>query len=464
MTSNPAIKRYWLIVFIVTSLTCKKVIQPPQPQFEKLEAISSLYQKNPFQAIKLLHSIEDTNLQNEKARLLFKIYIDQRQYRHAINIVESLKIAVARESLAMVYARAGNFASAARFATHPLIKGIFFYRAGDYDSTIEQLKNPVNEYDDYRLHYLARALFKKGYWREVEQTLRTVKTIPPYLEEEHFELLARSLTNSGEPDQAEAIIEQIKDEPLRLYLKIGLLEQRGEKAEALNLAWGLITRFPRSNFALSMLEKVRPRNVAEFVAAAEVYYNINNYRKALNYLNHALKNPKANFLRGMIFYQLNNYDSALHYLTLCKNARSYYWRGRIYETRNQDSLAIIAYDSLLLKFPGDQIHLRALRRKGHLFEEKALFNKACSIWVAIANQFPQERRRHLFRCGLLCYRSGEVDKAREFFRQDSSPEFIYWQIRMNERLGLETESLRIELLKRYPMSYYTMIKERQNRF
>ncbi len=357
-----------------------------------------------------------------------------------------------------------SYEKAAQLSLHPLIKGIFFVRARNYDAAIEVLNSPIGELEDHRLFYLAQALYNKERWQEAKEELSKALRIPPYLEEEYYEILVQSLVKLKETERATEIINRIKNRAHQLYLKAKLFDREGRKAAAQKLYWDLIGRFPGSAQAYSALDQVQPKHSKEFIALAELFYYHANYRKALSYLNRAKGNSSTYFLRGMIFYNLGRYDSSLYYFSLNNSLKSYYWRGRIYETQNQDSLALMSYDSLLIKFPNAQFRLRALRRKGHLLEERASFIEACSTFVTIALQFPEEKKRNLFRSGLLCYRMGQIDKAKEFFSQDSSAEFIYWHMRMNERLGLSTESLKVELLKRHPLSYYTMIKEKQNQF
>lgn len=124
----------------------------------------------------------------------------------------------------------------------------------------------------------------------------------------------------------------------------------------------------------------------------------------------------------------------------------------------------MTYDSVLLITHDRVLQRRVLRRKAHLQEEISSLDQACSTFVTIANKYPEERKRNLFRTGLLRYRMGDLTRAREFFSQDSSSEFLYWNMRMTTRLGMNHDSLKAELFGRYPISYYTMIKEKQYQF
>ncbi len=453
-----------LSLLLLTSSDCKKVIQFTKPNRDKIEFASAIYKTKPFTALATLETIEDTLLTKEKSQLLFKIYLDQREYKKALELIENTRLPVPDESLAVIYALNNQHDKAAQLITEPLIKGIFFVRSKNYDAAIQILSESYGDYEDYRLFFLAKAQYNKNRWNEAKNSLLRVSAEPPNLEEEYYELLARCLIKTGQTSQAEQLVEEIENPALRLYLVAKMFDQGGQLKTARQQYWHLIKRFPGSEYAYLVLDRIRPATSSEFGALAQLFYLRGNYKKALAYLNSAKRDEAHYYLRGMIFYSSGSTDSALNYLSKTRNLKSYYWRGRIYEKQGQDSLAIVMYDSLTTKFPTSSYRRRALRRKGHLLEENYLLEQACSTYATIAVQFPQEKSRNLFRSGLLCYRLGQVSQAREIFRQDSASEFIYWQMRMNERLGQGTESLKVELTNRFPISYYTMIKEKEIRF
>ncbi len=452
-----------VVLLLFVGLGCKKVMQPPvRPAQEKVNFAASVAQINPFAALKIL--VGDTTLKKERASLLVRLYLDQREYPKATALIESLKLAVSPDSLAALYALSGDYERAARLTKDHLIKGIFFVRAESYDSAINSLGAGKHQLENHRLFYLGKALYNKNRLREAEYHLLLAKTIPPYLEQGHYELLARCLVQSGQAARAGEVVAQIKDDALRTYLEAKLAELGGDAVAAEKLYWQAIERFPGSGSAFSALGFVKPKLPGQFKALADVYYQRGNHKKALSYLNRAGKTAGTSYLRGMIYYGMNMFDSAAFYLHRSKSPKAYYWLGRIFETLNQDDQAIAAYDTSLARTTEGSLRRRVLLRKGHLLEEHASYAQACSTFLAIALQYPSERRRNLFRSGLLCYRSGQVTKAKEFFAQDTAAEFIYWHMRMNDRLGLKNDSLKNELLARYPLSYYTMIKEKTTKF
>jgi len=452
-----------LIAFLaILPAGCKKVMQPARPAQEKVDFAASVAQVNPFTALKIL--VADTTLRKERTSLLVKLYLDQREYPKATALIESLKLAMSPDSMAALYALSGKYERAAQLTNDHLLKGIFFVRAESYDSAIKSLAVGKHHLEDHRLFYLGKALYNKNRLREAEQHLLLVKTIPPYFEQSYYELLARCLVQSGQAARAGEVVAQIKDDALRTYLEAKLAELGGDALAAEKLYWQTIERFPGSGSAASALDFVKPKLGSQFRALADVYYQRGNHKKALSYLNRAGKAAGASYLRGMIYYSMNMFDSASFYLHFSKSPKAYYWLGRIFETLNQDDQAIAAYDTSLARTSEGSLRRRVLLRKGHLLEEHASYAQACSTFLAIALQYPGERRRNLFRSGLLCYRAGQVTKAKEFFGQDTAPEFLYWHMRMNDRLGLKNDSLKSELFARYPLSYYTMIKEKASQF
>ncbi len=62
------------------------------------------------------------------------------------------------------------------------------------------------------------------------------------------------------------------------------------------------------------------------------------------------------------------------------------------------------------------------------------------------------------------YKVGQLNEATGILNTREEPEFVYWHIRVRERLGEPVESLKGYLIDTYPLSYYSLVRHSNTAF
>jgi tetratricopeptide (TPR) repeat protein len=144
----------------------------------------------------------------------------------------------------------------------------------------------------------------------------------------------------------------------------------------------------------------------------------------------------------------------LNYFHRSTRAEAYYYRALIYENRQEYRSAMRNYDSLINQYKDSKFAIRALKRKAFLMEDIGDTLGAVATFVRV------KEKASNFRAGFQLFRIGKLEKALEIFSSYKEPDFIYWQIRTKERLGESTDILKDYLSREFPLSYYTLVKNK----
>ncbi len=147
---------------------------------------------------------------------------------------------------------------------------------------------------------------------------------------------------------------------------------------------------------------------------------------------------------------------SLKYLARSNWTAAYYYRGRVYEKLNSYAKAIAIYDSLQIINKKSDYAKRALKRKAFLYEDIGDTLRAVETFLAI------NEKNTRFRAAMQLFRIGKLVKADSILKVSTDPEFLYWRIRIKDRLGQSTEDLRNHLADMFPLSYYNLVRNRND--
>jgi tetratricopeptide (TPR) repeat protein len=187
-----------------------------------------------------------------------------------------------------------------------------------------------------------------------------------------------------------------------------------------------------------------------------VYYHHGNYDKALEHFSKSNADDAVNYYTGRIYYNRSSYSLSLKYLARSNWTAAYYYRGRVYEKLNSYAKAIAIYDSLQIINKKSDYAKRALKRKAFLYEDIGDTLRAVETFLAI------NEKNTRFRAAMQLFRIGKLVKADSILKVSTDPEFLYWRIRIKDRLGQSTEDLRNHLADMFPLSYYNLVRNRND--
>jgi tetratricopeptide (TPR) repeat protein len=128
----------------------------PEPDY--LKEAKYHYQKQPLYAYALLKdSVTSIEYRQERALILARIYIDQREYKRAAAVLDSIawSVALTPYERDIILLKTKRWATLVQTTQDSLLKGISYYHLGEYEKAIELLTKPIKP-DDYRLLYLAK--------------------------------------------------------------------------------------------------------------------------------------------------------------------------------------------------------------------------------------------------------------------------------------------------------------------
>jgi len=345
--------------------------------------------------------------------------------------------------------RTQNWTRIAAISDDDLLRGIAYYNLEMYDQAIEHLSSD-DQPEDYRLIHLAKAYMKKEDYDNARWAIFRISTISDYLFNEYQDLLFNILLELPDLEVVQVELKKLKDPALRTYVMLRVHEKKKEQSRVSAAAWNLINDYPQSPGALHALDYVKPKTKGENRAYGRVLYYNNEYTKALRYLQQGSLDDAARYYLGRIYYDRENYTKALANFAACSWSAAYYYRGRIYERLDENARAISVYDTLADLREGSDYAVRGLKRKAFLLEDIGDTLNAVATFLRI-----NERNTKL-RAAMQLYRIGDLREALQILENHDVPEFIYWQIRIRERLSEPAESLQQHLPAKYPLSYYTL--------
>jgi len=452
------VKRAFFFLGIFLILSCPKPVSvriTPMPEENYLKEAAQTYLRKPSYAFELLNRVKTPEQKTIKTRLMVRLYMEQREYERGARLLDSTgwDVGLSDPENERILARCQRWGQLAEKAVDPVLKGKAFFQSGDYEKA-RNLLNGDYEPRDYVKLYLAKALKCLNDFDRALQVILETDSIRPYLQEEYQSLLFDLLSNAEDFNTVKNQLNRLKEPALREYTLLKFYEKKRDLARLDETAWRMIRSYPASAGALYALPLVKPRSSAQHRLVGLVYYNHAEYAKAIPYLEATAPDSITNYYLGRSCFESKSYGRALNYLKAGKGPEAVYYRGRIYENQNDRDRAVAVYDSLYARYPGSKYAVYGLRQKAFLLEDAGDTLKAVAAFLKI------NERNTKFRAALQLYRIGQLDEARQILEQSSEPEYVYWLIRVRERLGQPVDSLKDYLTGHYPLSYYSLLKNR----
>ena len=457
----------WFVFLVLIVISCpspgtKEITLERIPEAELIIEAGHTAKQRPLYAFELLKKINKPQYRIDKLKILLDIYLNQREYARASVLLDSLQdgLNIKDDSLlkrlcSRVFLEQKNWQKILELAYDPILKGIALYNLQRYNEAIEYLSQNT-ELKDYCLIYLSRCYYKLNDFQNALNVALEIDSVSPALSYEYQNLLFDLVLNSKDISGVKKELSKIKDSAARKFLLLKIYERENDKINFKKIAFDLIKNNPSSPGAKYCITVLKPKNKDEYKLFGKVAFIHNDYQLATKFLSRGVKDSDINYYLGKISYDQQQYNNALSYFRRSNRAEAYYYRALIYENRQDYRSAMIIYDSLINRYKDSKFATRALKRKAFLMEDIGDTLGAVATFVRVREK-PAD-----FRAGFQLLRMGKLDKALEIFSNYKEPDFIYWQIKIKERLGESVDSLRDYLTKNYPLSYYTLIKNRSN--
>ena len=444
--------KYLVLVVILFVISCPRPTIKEFPELEYLREATRIYQTNPLGAYNILTDrVKDPRYKIERSKLLLKIYLDQREYGRAAGLLDSMDrmIPVAALERNTVLIRNQDWMGIINTSEDSLLRGIAYYKQGMYEEAIEHLSMDMQP-EDYRIIHLAKSYLETEDYENALRALFLLHSISDYLFDEYQTVLYNTLLELPNLDIVQAQLENLKDAALRKYITLMIYEKTKNREQLKNTAWKLINDYPNSPGAYQSLDYVQPKSKKENRAYGRVLYYNNDYTRALKYLRRGTLDDAAHYYLGRIYYDKKAYQRALKNFAACSWSAAYYYRGRIYERINDNARAMSVYDTLANLRAGSEYAIRGLKRKAFLLEDIGDTLNAVETFLRIKDRHTE------LRAAMQLYRIGDLRKSLQVLENHDAPEFVYWQIRIKERLAEPAESLHQLLASKFPLSYYTL--------
>ncbi|UCD05703.1 MAG: lytic transglycosylase domain-containing protein [candidate division WOR-3 bacterium] len=443
------------LVFLVALIliSCPHPAIKEIPELDYLREAASIRRADPIRAYRLLaQQIASGRYAAERNSLILDIYLDQREYKRAVDLLDSTNwaIPITPEKRDLIFLKTGSWQHLAQSTDNELLRGTAFLNLNAFDNAIASLSVERGP-EDYRLIQLARAYLESEKYEEALRAMFRIGSVRDYLFDDYQEVLFDILLGLPDLNMVEAGLTHLKDRALREYVRLRMYEKEKAKGRLTTTAWKLINDHPKTPGAYYALRFVKPKTRAENKAYGRVLYYNNEYTEALKYLKRGIQDETVNYYLGRIYYTKKDNDRALSYLSKCSWGAAYYYRGRVYERKGNNTMAISIYDSLRNLRDGSEYSIRGQKRKAFLLEEIGDTLNAVETFLDI------DERNTNFRAAMQLLRIGDLKRALTILERKDEPEFIYWQMRSLDRLDQNTDSLRQYLPAKYPLSYYALV-------
>jgi soluble lytic murein transglycosylase-like protein len=444
--------RYILVILCVISCPRPGMQKITPPDF--LEEARRVYQNNPLYAYSLL---SDSTLGDaykvERINILARLYLEQREYERAAVALDSIEwnTDLSEDEIETILLKTERWDMLAEQTTDTLIKGIAFYKMGDYSQAITCLRVQAEPFD-YRMLHLAKAYEQVEEYTTAYGVLVAIDSVSPYLYKEYQDLLFNIFMNLEDLSLITRDLKKISKPHLREYIQLKIYEKQKNTKKVKTSAWKLITTYPKTVGAHYAVTLVTPATKAQHKNVGKVHYYHGEYDQALEHFDKASKDNAVNYYLGMIHYNRGNNSQALHYFSLSNWSAAYYYKGRTYEKLDLYNKAIAVYDSLNMLHAKSKYASRGNKRKAFLFEDIGDTLLAVQAFLKI------NEKNTKFRAAMQLYKIGHLSKADSILRISNDAEFVYWRARIGERLGNSVESLKNELATKHPLSYYTLVR------
>jgi soluble lytic murein transglycosylase-like protein len=445
-------KLFALLITLIL-ISCPHPAIKEIPRIDYLREAARIRHTDPIRAHGLLlQQSSGEQYATERNSLLLDIYLDQREYKRAVHLLDSLNwtIPVDPGKRDLILLKTNSWQHLEQLSDVALLRGIAFLNLNLFDKAIASLSVESGP-EDYRLIRLAQACLKSENYEDALRTIFRLTSVRDYLFDEYQEVLFDILLGIPEMAMVEAGLTHLKDPALREYVRLRMYEKKKAMRQLSATAWKLIKDYPRTPGAYYALKSVTPKTKVENKAYGRVFYYNGEYSQALKYLKRGSQDETVQYYLGRIYYDRNDDGKALAYLSKCSWGAAYYYRGRIYERRGDNGKAISVYDSLHGLRRDSEYSVRGQKRKAFLLEEIGDTLNAVATFLNI------DERNTNFRAAMQLLRIGDLRRALAILEKEKEPEFIYWHMRSLERLNQDTDSLKQYLPAQYPLSYYALV-------
>jgi len=449
-------KKIFLLILLIISCPRPGIKEIPKPDF--LKEAERVYQHNPLYAYALLRdSVIETEYMIERARILAKVYIHQREYERAAAVLDSINWStdLTEHETNMILSRTQRWDKLANNASDTLLKGIAYYHLNETDKAIRFLSKPLKP-DDYRMIFLAKTYEGLNDFEKAFGVLASIDTVSTYLYQEYQDLLFNIFTNFENPIMVQKEIKRLKKPHLQAFILLKIYERKRDKENMEKTAWKLVKNYPNSNGAYYALNLIQPKTKSEYKACGKVCYYHGNYDKAIKDFKKTSTDDEVNYYMGRIYYSRQNYRESLKYFSRSAWSSAHYYRGRIYEKLNNFKTAIAVYDSLYKAHKSSKYAIRGFKRMAFILEDIGDTLGAVETFLKI------NEKNTKFRAAMQLFKMGALSKADTILSEFSGPEGVYWRMRIKERLGESVESLKDYLDSVYPLSYYTLVRSNRD--
>ncbi|MEO0137388.1 MAG: transglycosylase SLT domain-containing protein [candidate division WOR-3 bacterium] len=451
------------LIFLLFFISCpqpgtKEIVIEHLPDQELILEAAHLASLKPLYAFELLKRVKNSRYTNDKLKILLKIYLDQREYLRASALLDSLSAEIdlkgdsTLKDLALkIFLREKRWEKVLDLTEDSLLKGVALFRLEKYEEAINFLAR-AKELSDYSQLFTAQCYYQLKDLQNALITLLSIDSVSSVLAADYQRLLFDLLLNTPNISLIERAMARIKDNASRKFLRLKISERQGERQRFQRLARDLIKNHPSSFGAKYCITVLKPKDKEEYKEFGKVAFLHNDYPRAVKFLERAVRDSDVNYYLGKIYYDQRNYNTALNYLLKSRRAEAYYYRALIFENRQEYTTAIAVYDSLINQYPSTQHAIKALKRKAFLLEDLGDTLGAVATFIKVREKTTN------FRAGFQLFRIGRLTEALAILSRYDEPDFIYWQVRIRERLGQPVDSLKNYLLTKYPLSYYSLLK------
>jgi soluble lytic murein transglycosylase-like protein len=446
--------RKYVLIIIALIISCPKPGLQNIAAQDYLQEALRVYKHYPLYAYNLLaDSLIGTKHAKKKAEILVKLYIEQREYERAAALLDTFgwDMSLTPREYETVLLKAKRWNALVEYTTDSLVKGLAYYHLEDYYRAITFLTSPSPPHD-YRMLYLAKAYNNIMDYTSTYAVLMAIGDVNPYLYQEYQDMLFDLFVNLDDYTIVQNMIKKIDKPDMQEYTHLKMYERLGDRKNIQKKAWLLVRTYPESVGAHYAVSLVTPRTAADHQAVGKVYYFHGEYKNALPHLKKAPKGNTVHYYLGMIYYHLGSYADALKHYAQTNWAAAYYYRGRVYEKLDMMLKAVAVYDSCTIMHKSSQYAVRASKRKAFLLEDMGDTLQAVQAFLKINEENTQ------FRAAMQLYRVGDLVRADTVLRMNDEPDFLYWQVRIRERLGEPVEGIKAQLITEHPLSYYTLVR------
>jgi len=445
-------KKFLLLIILIISCPQPGITTITAPDF--LKEAQRIYKTDPLYAYTLLKdSTIGPEFLLERMRILTEIYLDQREYKRAALMLDSVDwaIDIPDHKRDLILYKTERWDMLAGTTNDTLLRGIAHYNAGQYSRALEYLQQPLAPHD-YRMLYCARAYEKLNDFDNAYSMLVAIPKVSSYLYADYEALMHRLFEMIENTDLVKTELAKLDKQDIKHYILLKIYEKKKDDHNMKLTAWKLIREFPRSSGARYAADLIVPVTKGDYKALGRVYYYHDDYNMAIEYLEKAIRDNAVNFYLGNTYYIKGEYSTALAYLQQSSWAAAMYYRGRIFERLKQFTKAVAVYDSLHRYHSQTKYATRGYKRLAFLYEDLGDTLKAVETFLSINEESTR------FRAGMQLYKTGALTMADSVFSISNDEEFVYWRIRVRERLGLPVEDLKQYLVSIHPLSYYTLVR------